>query len=257
VEVIAMGKLLERRTKREPIPELRDGDRLDTAEFMRRYEATPEGFRAELINGVVYVNRWIEVGPNGEKRIMPPISGGGHGTPQIRIGFLAEYYAVHTPGVEASAPTTVHLSSDDSAPEPDALMRLLPEYGGTTELREDDYLYGIPEIIFEVSNSTASFDLGPKLEMYERNGVQEYLVWRTRHKVIDWFQLERGEYQPIEPDADGILKSRVFPGLWLDPKALVAGDMAKVLAVVQRGLASPEHAKFVEKLRKKAAKRKR
>lgn len=254
-----MGKLLERRTKREPIPELRDGDRLDTAEFLRRYEATPEGFRAELINGVVYVNRWIEVGPNGEERVMPPISGGGrgHAGPQMTIiGAFANYMA-GTQGADASAPATLVLSPVDSAPEPDAMMRILSECDGASYLGDDQYYHGPPELVVEIARSTVKIDLGSKFDMYERNGVQEYVVWRVRQGVIDWFQLERGEYQPIEPDADGILKSRVFPGLWLDPKALIAGDMAKVLAVVQRGIASPEHAKFVEKLRKKAAKKKR
>ncbi len=252
-----MGKLLERRTKREPIPELRDGDRLDTAEFLRRYEATPEGFRAELINGVVYVNRWIEVGPNGEERVMPAISGTDHGTPQLRINFWVGYYDVQTEGVEASAPTTIVLSAADSVPEPDGLLRILPEAGGASASGKRGYYYGPPELILEVSNTTGKIDLGSKFDMYERNGVQEYLVWRTHHGIIDWFQLERGEYVPLAPDDDGILKSRVFPGLWLDPKALVAGDMARVLSVVQRGIASSEHAKFVEKLRKKAAKKKR
>jgi Uma2 family endonuclease len=258
VEVDVMGKLIEPRKPTKPIPELRDGDRLNTKEFMRRYEATPEGTRAELINGVVHVNRWIEIGANGKERVMPPISCGGHRTPQIHAGFWAQYYAIHTMGVEASAPTTVIFSPTDSAPEPDALLRLLPEYGGITELQEDDYLHGPPEFIVEIANTSAYIDLGSKLEIYERDGVPEYLVWRTRQQIIDWFYLNRnGEYAPIVPDADGILKSRVFPGLWLDVTAMTTSDMAKVLAVVQQGIASPEHAKFVEKLRKKAAKKKR
>lgn len=37
------------------IPPLESGDRLTRAEFERRYEAAPEHFKAELIEGVVYV----------------------------------------------------------------------------------------------------------------------------------------------------------------------------------------------------------
>lgn len=240
------------------IPELRDGDRLDAAEFMRRYEATPEGFRAELINGVVHVNQWLEVGPDGKERIMPPISNEGHGQPQGDVISVIGFYSLHTPGTRGSAPTTLRLSPTDSIPEPDALLRILPECGGACRSGEDGYLHGPPELIVEVARTTAFRDMGWKLEAYQRNSVHEYIVWRTRHRVIDWFRLNRnGEYVPLVPDADGLLKSRVFPGLWLDPAALTAGDMARVLAVVQQGIASAEHAKFVEKLRKRAARKKR
>ncbi len=252
-----MGKMLERKRKGEPVPELRDGDRMNTTEFMRRYEATPEGFRAELINGVVYVNRWIETGPNGEKRIMPPITAKYHGVPHAAAIYHLGYYSSSTSGVIASAPVTVILSPIDSVAEPDALLRIDDDSEGSCLTDDDEYLHGPPELVVEIADMTAEHDLGSKFEMYERNGVQEYFVWRTRHQVIDWFQLERGKYVPLQPDDDGILKSRVFPGLWLDPQALIAGDMAKVLAVAQAGIASPEHAKFVEKLRKKAARKKR
>jgi hypothetical protein len=40
----------------------------------------------------------------------------------------------------------------------------------------------------------------------------------------------------------------VFSGLWLDPAALMRGDVNAVLAVVQQGLNSPEHADFVARL---------
>ena len=162
-----------------------------------------------------------------------------------------------TPGADASAPATLVLSPVDSAPEPDAILRILPECEGASYLGDDQYYHGPPELIVEIARSTVKIDLGSKFDMYERIGVQEYLVWRARLGVIDWFRLERGEYLPLEPDTDGILKSRVFPGLWLDPDAMIAGEMAKVLAVVHQGIASPEHAKFVEKLRKKAAKKKK
>jgi hypothetical protein len=48
--------------------------------------------------------------------------------------------------------------------------------------------------------------------------------------------------------ADGIYRSEVFPGLWLDPQALIAGDFAQVAKVAQTGLESQEHRTFVEKL---------
>ena len=46
------------------------------------------------------------------------------------------------------------------------------------------------------------------------------------------------------PDID----RAVYPGLWLDPAALLRGDLARVLTIVQQGLIAPEDADFVSRL---------
>ena len=78
--------------------------------------------------------------------------------------------------------------------------------------------------------------------------MREYIVWRVLEREIDWFVLRAGQYERLPLDADGLWRSAVFAGLWLDPAALVHGDIATVLAVVQGGVASPEHAAFVTHL---------
>jgi hypothetical protein len=65
---------------------------------------------------------------------------------------------------------------------------------------------------------------------------------------VDWWALEAGAYVPLPPTSEGIIASRVFPGLWLDVAALLDDRMAHVLATVQQGLASAEHAAFVTRL---------
>jgi len=90
--------------------------------------------------------------------------------------------------------------------------------------------------------------LHAKLHVYRRNGVREYVVWRVLEEAIDWFVLRAGQYERLLVDANGLVRSEVFPGLWLDPAALVRGDLGTVLAIVQQGLASPEHATFVTHL---------
>lgn len=74
------------------------------------------------------------------------------------------------------------------------------------------------------------------------------MVWRLLEGVVDWFILRGGSYDPLEVGENPILRSEVLPGLWLDPGALAAGDMGRVLHVVQQGLASPEHRGIVERL---------
>jgi Uma2 family endonuclease len=123
-----------------------------------------------------------------------------------------------------------------------------PDLGGQVQVSDDDYLQGAPELIAEVAASTASYDLGDKKKAYRRNGVQEYLVWQMFENRLDWFVLEDEVYVNLAPDADGIIRSRQFPGLWLALDGLLAGDMVSVLAVLQQGLNSPEHQEFVQQL---------
>jgi len=122
-----------------------------------------------------------------------------------------------------------------------------PRFGGQVRIK-DGYIVGGPEWIAEVAASSASYDLHDKLETYRQNGVKEYLVWRVLDQAIDWFVLVGEQYERLPLSPEGWYKSRVFPGLWLDPQALLADDLAKVFAVVQQGVASAEHQQFVADL---------
>jgi len=213
-----------------PLP-LESGDRLTRAEFHRRYAAMPQVKKAELIEGVVY---------------MPSPVSRNHATPHARlVGWLGTYEA-HTPGVEIGDNATV-LLDEDNEPQPDALIRILPELGGQSgNSAEGDYVEGSPELIAEIASSTASYDLHDKKTAYRRNGVREYVVWRVRQQALDWFVLREGRYELLAAGPDGILRSESFPGLWLDVAALLANEMSRVLAVVQEGVASEEHRAFVQ-----------
>jgi Uma2 family endonuclease len=251
-----MGKSAARVTKPEPVPPLRDGDRMNAREFLRRYEAMGDGVRAELINGVVYIHSPV-ITPNGKGPIVPPIANERHGRPQGRLIFWATAYEMMTPGVEAAAPVTVVLPSGRQVIEPDAVLRILPESGGRSELGPDDFLYGPPELLVEVANTSASRDVGEKLRSYQADGVREYLVWRTRADEVEWFHLRRNRFSPLRPDTDGVVRSVAFPGLWLNLPALFANDLTRVYGGLQLGIASPEHAAFVEKLLRAAARKRR
>ena len=213
------------------IPPLENGDKLTRHEFERRYHAMPNLKKAELIEGLVYV--------------ASPVRAKQHGKPHARImGWLGTYEAA-TPGVEALDNITVLLDTDNE-PQPDALLRI--ETGGQSRINKDDYVEGAPELIVEIAASSASYDLHEKLKVYRRNQVQEYLIWRVYDHQFDWFRLQQGEYIQLQPNADNIICSQIFPGLWLDKTVLLGGDLGKVLTVVQQGLASPEHENFISKL---------
>ena len=163
----------------DDVPELRAGDRLTRDEFHRRYEAMPEVKKAELIEGVVY---------------MPsPVSQRRHGRPHSRLVWWLVHYCVHTPGVDSGDNSSVLLDLDNEL-QPDALLRILPEHGGQSR-DAGDYIEAAPELVAEVAASSASYDLHDKLNAYRRNGVREYIVWRTDDAAIDWFVLRQGRYE--------------------------------------------------------------
>ncbi len=207
---------------------LENGDRLSRPEFHDRYLAMPHVKKAELIEGIVY---------------MPsPVRHRSHGKPHAAITGWLLNYQVATPGVDLGIETTVFLDLENE-PQPDALLRI--ENGGNSRITDDDYVQGAPELIVEIAASTASKDLHDKKNAYRRNGVQEYMVWQINKQRLHWFRLEKGKYVSIKPDDDGVVRSLVFPGLWLAVPALLEGDLAQVMAVLQEGINSPEHAEFV------------
>jgi Uma2 family endonuclease len=138
-------------------------------------------------------------------------------------------------------------------PQPDAFLFVNSTHGGQTRIDRDGYVVGAPELVTEIAASNASYALYNKLNAYRRNGVREYLVWRVLDQAIDWFVLREGNYERLAPDADGIYKSEVLPGLWLDAAALLRADLVTVMQVLEQGLACPEHAAFVARLQEKAA----
>lgn len=220
------------------LPPLESGDalseplreRLTRAEFEQRYSAMPDLKKAELIEGVVYVGspgRAIHSQPHGSI-----------------MGWLW-VYSVATPGIGCYDNPTVRLDANNE-PQPDAVLRR--EQGGNSTISDDGYIEGAPELVVEIAASSVSYDLHDKLQVYRRNGVQEYIVWRTYEPQIDWFYLEEGEYHTLAVDADGILRSRQFPGLWLAGDRLLSNDLAAVLMVLQQGIATPEHRAFVASL---------
>src|SRR5262249_20371747 len=120
-------------------------------------------------------------------------------------------------------------------------------HGGQVRI-VDRYVVGGPELAAEVTASSASYDLHDKLDLYRRNDVREYIVWRVFDQAIDWFVLRSGQYERLPLSPEGFYESDILPGLWLDPAALIAGAMPRVAEVVRLGLASPEHAAFVARL---------
>ena len=217
----------------EGIPPLEPGDRLTRAEFERRWQAMPALQHAELIEGVVFMAAAVRYRK--------------HGRPNRWITRLLVTYEGRTPGVAGADNTSVRMDLDNM-PQPDTLLFIEPPHSKTVTISEDDYLEGAPELIVEIASSSASYDLGTKLNAYRRNAVPEYVVWRVLDAEFDWFVLREGEYIRQSLRDDGVIRSTSFPGLWLNAQALLAGKLADAFETLERGLTTPEHGEFVQQL---------
>jgi Uma2 family endonuclease len=233
----AIGQPLQRSSAR--LPPLENGDCLTREDFLRRYEAWPDWKKAELVEGVVYV--------------ATPVRFTAHGEQDLAMLTWLGVYQISTPGVRAGGNSTVSLDPDN-VPQPDGLMIIDPAWGGQTEIDSHGYVESAPELVEEIAASSVSIDLHQKFEVYRRNHVREYVVWRVLDEEIDWFVLRGDHYERLPLSQDGIYKSEVFPGLWLDPKAMVNSDFVRVHKVLHEGLASREHADFVRELAQKRPK---
>ena len=141
----------------------------------------------------------------------------------------------------------------DNEVQPDALLRIADDIEGQSQISADGYLEGPPELVVEIAASSAAYDLYDKLQVYRRNGVQEYVVWSMYPKRLEWFRLHEGSYLAVTPGDDGIIRSTMFPGQQLHIEATNAQAAPHVLAVLQDGIALPEHAAFVVHLAERAS----
>lgn len=207
------------------------GQRLRQAAFHERYEAMPPGTRFELIGGAV---------------VMPSPVGNRHGIVSAATLLWLGLYKIRTPGVEVSDNASTAL--DDLAEvQPDALLRIKPDRGGRSR-NSGNIIGGAPELVVEVAHSSRAIDLGPKLADYERAGTLEHLVFALEPDEVFWHVRRGDRLVRISPDPDGLYRSATFPGLWLDPGALLNDDGPAIVAALERGLATAEHAAFVARL---------
>ncbi|MFT3880938.1 MAG: Uma2 family endonuclease [Gemmatales bacterium] len=212
--------------------ELASGDHLSQREFHRLYSQSSI-HKAELIDGIVHVASSVQAD--------------NHSYQHNKLAGWLMLYEAATPGVRASNNSTVILD-DENEVQPDELL-MIQSPMGQASMNNKGYLTSAPEFVAEVAASSAHIDLHSKLKLYERHGVKEYLVWNTGGQEIRWFIRKGSRFVKLAAQ-QGILRSRVFPGLWLNEPAMLAFDLATVIATLQEGLQSKEHATFVKMLGK-------
>jgi hypothetical protein len=218
------------------LPLLCNGDRMTRVEFHRRYSAYPEKVKVELIGGVVYFSSPLT---------LPSPTRWAHGRYLPRVSAALSLYEAATAGVEAAGNATI-LLDEHNEPQPDLSLRIRDEYGGRSWVNAEEFVEGPPELLAEVAHSSRALDMHQKRESYEKAGVREYVVLCTEEGAFHWFDFAAG--RPIRPDRNGVARSRVFPGLWIQVGALLTHDTRRLIDAVQQGLASRAHAAFVKRL---------
>jgi len=205
---------------------------MERTEFLCRWEALPELKCAELIEGVVFV--------------ASPVSR-DHSDAGFTIGWWLKQYALATPGCDGGHNATWDMLG--SMPQPDVHLRIRPDRGGQSSDGQR-FFEGAPELAVEVCLTSTEVDFGPKLRLYRRARVREYITIELVPKRIVWRILRDNSYHALEPDAAGVFRSIAFPGLWLDLDAFWGNDAVRMLTTLQSGLATPEHQEFADGLRR-------
>jgi len=214
--------------KKQPL--LWEGQRLDRETFHRLYSDSPELKRVQLIEGIVYM-------PSPMRFVQ-------HAHPEVSFTTWLTYFASFTPGVNSGGQATLKIDGKNEY-QPDGMLFYDK---GQLIIDNDGYLVGVPELVVEVSASTISVDSNEKYLVYQKYGVKEYLLWNTEAKKITWYGRSGSKFVPMKPNREGIIKSKAFPGLWLNVAAMLKGNLKLVLKTLQEGLSSKEHQKFVASL---------
>src|SRR5438105_12057700 len=130
---------------------LNNGDRLTQPEFHRRYEAHPGKEKFELIGGIVYMASPLRL---------------AHSNYHEELSFALGLYRRATPGVELLIDATAILG-EESEPQPDLALRILPQYGGRSRDTPEQYVEGPPELLTEIAHSTLAIDMHQKRIDYQ------------------------------------------------------------------------------------------
>lgn len=175
----------------------------------------PQLKKAELIDGIVYM--------------APPVRADSHGIPHVNLATLLGVYASKYPGMIVADNSTVRLDTLNE-PKPDLLLM---RENGRASIDADGYITGAPELVAEIAASSASYDLHQKKRACLLAVVQEYLVWIADENHLVWWELRNDEYAEVPANAADHLESPGFPGLIIDTRALLAGDLATTLAALE------------------------
>ncbi|MDB5337973.1 MAG: hypothetical protein JWN70_3592 [Planctomycetaceae bacterium] len=101
---------------------------------------------------------------------------------------------------------------------------------------------GPPNFVLDVFDSDEMTEYESRRTIFERFGVVEYVaVENAEHPILHWNRHDGTRFETAHPDAQGVIKSKALPGLWIPVKALTARDWWLILATIERGVTRRGH----------------
>lgn len=167
---------------------------------------------------------WVD----GEVIVLSPASDRHQDLADFLVSVLRVYAEARDLGVIRSAPFLMKL---ERGREPDVLF-VAREH---LDRLKENYLDGPADLVIEiVSPDSVERDRGSKFVEYEAAGVKEYWLIDPLRERAEFYQLDQeGFYRPVPPDGEGVYRSQVVPGFWLQVEWLWQAPLPKVLDVLR------------------------
>ncbi len=174
-----------------------------------------EDTRAEWVNGEVIIH--LPAKPRHQKLL------------EFLSFLLGGFVRVFNLGRILYSPVEMRLPAQASAREPDLFFVANAHLDRLTE----DRLEGPADLVIEiVSDDSVTRDRVDKFDEYEAAGISEYWLLDPRpgRQRANFYRLdERGQYQSIPIDPDGVYHSVILPGFWLKVDWLWAEELPSPL----------------------------
>ncbi len=162
-------------------------------------------------------------------------------------------YHQRTPGIFMMSRMTVALPTRRSHP---TVTLSVSFSDACTFAAPDGSATGAPQLAIDMECSLPEAELEERLRVFAAGGVGEYMFMSVYPWECRWYRNQRyqryhnhaGVFERILPDEEGIVRSSTCPGLWISFDAILGGEgrSRDWQAVIDRGLASPEHQHFMD-----------
>jgi Uma2 family endonuclease len=187
--------------------------------FEEFYALIPNGRKADLINGAIYM-----ASPDNTQA----------GELFMWLGGLVDLYVDEKDLGRVYGLRIAFRLDDGNGPEPDiAFVRK-----DRLRLLRRGYFAGAPDLAVEiVSPDSIDRDYVKKRAQYQEAGVREYWIIDPLRQKVTWLRLDaKGKYREVRPRKGG-LHSQVLPGFWLRPEWLWQEPRPKKMKILQQILA--------------------
>jgi Uma2 family endonuclease len=188
-------------------------DRITVEEF---YQLVPDGQKADLLDGVIYMASPDSIRSNDLTGFIEYLMRGFNAARKLggrvfvtRVAYRLSKYTAPEPDVGYVGPNRVHL------------------------IRATDVKGGPSAAVEVVSRESKARDYIKKKRAYQKANVTEYWIIDPIKESVEFNRLENGVYQVVALEDGHIFQSTVLPGFWLDVNWLLADPLPNAYDCLQ------------------------